>query len=122
MAERRKQTELKYLDDPKKLERRIKNREAVKKHRKNEEKKERERKKKKENLRLKNARLEGEVSQMKLTREILKNILIEQLRKKGQQLTTQQMEFLRDDFEDEIEDMKENEVGIVTQQMTHLKC
>jgi len=122
MAERKKQTELKYLDDPKKLERRIKNREAVKKHRKNEEKKERERQKKKEKLRLENARLEGEVSQMKLTRDILKNILIEQLRKKGQQLTAQQMYFLRDDSEDEIEDMKENEVGIVIQQMTHLKC
>ena len=109
MAEKQNQAEFKYMEDPKKLDRRLKNREAVKKHREKEAIEEEKRQRKQQKLCLENARLEGEIQQMKITRELYKELLVDRLKRKGQQLTSQQIEFLKDDDnEDGIEGLEMN--------------
>ncbi|KAL7043074.1 hypothetical protein ACKWTF_001381 [Chironomus riparius] len=121
MSEKKNQAEFKYMEDPKKLDRRLKNREAVQKHREKEAIEEKRRQRKEQKLRLENARLEGEIQQMQITRKLLKELLVDRLRRKGQQLTPQQIKFLEDD-DDEDESFGMNQVGIIAQQMTHLTC
>lgn len=108
MAESKIEMEFKYLEDEQKLKRRLKNREAVKRHRKNEAIKEKIRLEKEQNLRLENAKLKGEIDQMKNSRNILLSIVIDRLRRNGQQLSQQQLDFFKDDDDDDDDSEDEN--------------
>lgn len=110
MAERQKKSKLQSKTDPKYLARREKNRLAVTKHRLKKALEDGERESRKEKLRLENAKLEGKVYQLKVTKQLLKELLIEQLRRRGQRLTREQMECINDDFDaDDIEIEEEKE-------------
>ena len=100
MTERQKNSKAKSSNDPKYLTRREKNRLAVTKFRLKKALEDEQKQSRKEKLRLDNAKLEGKVHQLLVTKQLLKELLVEQLRRRGQRLTKQQMECINDNFDD----------------------
>ena len=107
MADRQKASKVKSNTDPKYIARREKNRLAVTKFRLKKALEDDEKQSRTEKLRLENAKLEGKVHQLNVTKQLLKELLIEQLRRRGQRLTIQQIELINDDFD--VDDVEEEE-------------
>ncbi|CAG9798297.1 unnamed protein product [Chironomus riparius] len=105
MAERQKS---KSSTDPKYLARREKNRLAVTKFRLKKALEDEQKQSRQDKLRLDNAKLEGKVHQLKVTKQLLKELLVEQLRQRGKRLTKEQMECINDNFDDDF-DIKEED-------------
>lgn len=96
MAELKDDTSKNSNSDPKYLARRRKNREAVLKHRLKKTLEDEERQSRHNRLVNENSKLEGQVQELKNCRKLLQEILIEQLERRGQRLTAEQLELIKD--------------------------
>lgn len=110
-----KKSDLKYLA------RRKNNREAVNKHRLKKALEDEMRRTRCDKLINENRKLEGQVSELKNCRQLLKEILEEQLKKRGQQLSAEQLEIIKQINDDDDDQSEDSSVGTSEDFMTDNK-